>query len=89
MTPAGVSEAAAPVADEQRSPNFFFQASNALAQRRLGNMKTGGGPSEMQQLGENRERGEVASFELHTLKLSQACNHFIGRIAVRAFYLRM
>ena len=51
-------------------------------------MKAGGGAAEMQLLGKNRERGQVASFELHTLKLSQAFNHFIGRIAGQCLLIK-
>jgi hypothetical protein len=49
-------------------------------------MKTRRGPAEMQKLGKDGERGHVSRLQLHTLKLSQAFNHFIGRIAAPAFY---
>jgi len=47
---------AAPVADEQRAADLFFEILNALAQRRLRNVKTRSGAAKMELFGENRER---------------------------------
>ena len=77
----------APVAHQQRPTDFFFQAPDAFAQRGLGNVQARGRAAEMQLFGQDCERGQVPGFQLHTLKLSQACNHFIGRIAAPAIYL--
>ena len=71
----------APVADEQRPADLFFQTPDALAQRRLGNVETRCRPAEMQLFGEHGERGQFLGFECHKLKLSQASKHFIGRIS--------
>ena len=83
----GSERNSAPVADQKRSANFFFETLDALAQRRLRNVQAGGRPAEMQQFGKDCERGQVTSFQLHTPKLSQASNHFIGRIAAPGFLL--
>ena len=54
----------APVADEKRPANLFFQALDALAQRGLRNMEARRGPAEVQLLGEHGERSQILRFQV-------------------------
>ena len=76
----------AAIADQQRPANLLLKIPDSLAQRGLGDMKARSCAGEVQLLSQNGKRGEFTGFELHRQKLSQAFEHFIGRITTGAFY---
>src|SRR5437016_2021605 len=76
----------AAIADEKRSANLLFKIPDSLAQGGLGDMKARRSAAEVQLFCEYGKRREFPSFQLYRQKLSQAFEHFIGRIAAGAFY---